>query len=187
MNDYVSTLISAGADAMNNMFEVDFTLPVSNTADQNARLKVRAEGFTPPTASQTTYPVHWKTVSLDRPATKISLERTFSITFRLDAYYLVYQALLQWHKVTMHASKGFASNDLSGLGEVTVKALDTPVVDVGGVDEDSDIDKTDVTWNFKDVWIESLTPPTYSTSSAEPSKVTAKFRFGQFTDPQDTL
>jgi len=187
MNDYVSTLISAGADAMNNMFEVDFNLPVGSTEEQNARLKVRAEGFTPPTASQTTYPVHWKTVSLDRPATKISLERTFSITFRLDAYYLVYQALLQWHKVTMHASKGFASNDLSGLGEVTVKALDAPVVDVDGVDEDSDINKTDVTWNFKDVWIESLTPPTYSTSSAEPSKVTAKFRFGQFTDPQDTL
>lgn len=201
METHVNTLISAGADAMTNMFEVHFTLPtglfgaagtsaVRGASESSAAesFMVRADGFTPPTPSQVTYTNHWKTVSVDRPATKINLDRTFSITFRVDAYYVVYKDLLRWQAKTMQVSDGFASNVLASadLGTVEVKAAESPVTRLSDVDDNVAF-STETSWKFEDAWIESITPPTYGTSSADPAKVTAKFRFGKYTDPQHNI
>lgn len=204
METHVNTLISAGADAMTNMFEVHFTLPSglftpvppqAGIASQRVSgesmatsLMVRTDGFTPPTPSQVTYTNHWKTVSVDRPATKINLDRTFSITFRVDAYYSVYKTLLRWQSKTMQVSDGFASNSLAStnLGTVEVKAAEGLVDSLSDVDDNTAL-STETSWKFEDAWIESITPPTYGTSSADPAKVTAKFRFGKYTDPQHNL
>lgn len=185
--DYISTLINAGADAMTNMYEVKFTLPpnLRDVADGDVQsLTIRTDGFTPPTPAQAKYPVHWKTVSIDRPSSKINLSRAFPITFRVDAYYRLYKLLLAWHAMTSNPSTGFASNYIGtgNTGIVEVKALDKAMTaDIDGADG---IAESTVGWKYYDVWIESITPPTYSTSSTDPSRVTVNFVFGKFEDPQ---
>ena len=192
MNTYISELLGAGADAMTNMYEVNFTLPDSSIlgvdASSTKNLRIRTDGFTPPADSQATYAVHWKTVSVDRPSTKINMERQFSVTFRVDANWDLYKLLLKWKSLTSVGSVGYASQLLTdALGTVAIKALGVPIGhpdqvadktgEVPAIEGDSP-----VLWEYYNVWIETITPPEFSTESTEPAKVTATFHFGDFKD-----
>jgi hypothetical protein len=192
MNTYISELVGAGADAMTNMYEVNFTLPESSAlgidAGSTQSLRIRTDGFTPPADSQATYAVHWKTVSVDRPSTKIVMDRQFAITFRVDAEWDLYKLLLKWKGITSVGSVGFASQLLTeALGTVAVKALGVPIgrpdqVAAAIDDVPTIADDSRLLWEYHNVWIETITNPDFSTESTEPAKVTATFRFGDFRD-----
>lgn len=127
-NNQVSTLLSLGADAMDNMFDVTIEPPEGVTrfesTDMDAfefdsdRFKhditIRAQGFKPPEFTVKTYKVAYKTVEIDRPATKIDGERQFEMTFRLDANYMAYRFLGAWKALIANASTGYATNALYG-------------------------------------------------------------------------
>ena len=185
----MSELIGAGADAMSNMYEVAFTFPrtvASTPITDITKLRIRADGFTPPSDSQQTYEVHWKTVSLTRPAAKIVMDRQFSITFRVDANWDLYKSLLKWKAKTSIGSVGYASQQLPDGGVVEVKALGGAINALSEVASSSgdtpSIATSSVFWKYEDVWIESITNPDFSTENGEPAKVTAVFRFSKFTD-----
>lgn len=197
MKTHITELLGAGADAMTNMYEVAFTMPtgtaLSVDATQTAKLRIRADAFNPPADSQQTYEVHWKTVALTRPATKIIMDRVFTITFRVDANYDLYRTLLKWKGLTSAGSVGYASQEMNTLGSVTVSALastiSNPKMVAGKTSDAPDIKGAAsasggkvILWKYNDVWIETITNPEFSTESAEPAKVTATFRFGSFED-----
>lgn len=192
MKTHITELLGAGADAMTNMYEVIFNMPtgtaVSVDATQTAKLRIRADAFNPPADSQQTYEVHWKTVALTRPASKIIMDRVFTITFRVDANYDLYRTLLKWKGLTSAGSVGYASQDMSALGSVTVSALastiNNPKMVAAKTSEAPDTKGAGnvILWKYHDVWIETITNPEFSTESAEPAKVTATFRFGSFED-----
>lgn len=153
----VASLLSLGADAMDNMFDVTITPPKGLTSSQNFSsqalswkdpkfthdLTIRADGFQPPKFNIKTYKVAYKAVEVDRPATKIEGERQFEITFRLDANYQAYKFLAAWKSLIVQASTGYATNALFGedgdqsqagvdelnhvFGAVSVSALARPV------------------------------------------------------------
>lgn len=202
MKTHITELLGAGADAMTNMYEVVFTMPtgtaLSVDATQTAKLRIRADAFNPPADSQQTYEVHWKTVALTRPASKIIMDRVFTITFRVDANYDLYRTLLKWKGLTSAGSVGYASQEMSILGSVTVSALASAITHpkmVAGKTSDAPGIKgaasasggSVILWKYNDVWIETITNPEFSTESADPAKVTATFRFGSFEDEASTF
>lgn len=127
-SNQVSSLLNLGADAMNNMFDVTIEPPAGITSfgetsvdafefgsDQFKHdITIRAAGFKPPEFNIKTYKVGYKTVEVDRPATKIEGDRQFEMTFRLDANYSAYRFLGAWRAMLMNASTGYATNALFG-------------------------------------------------------------------------
>lgn len=186
---HITTLLSAGADAMSNMYEVEFIPPPGVYSDQGPALKIRTKAFTPPAPKQKDYDVHWKTVSAKRPATKIELDRTLEFEIRVDAFYNVYKCLLEWEGYTSVAAAGYAANGLDyATGKIVVRALDTPIVGMGSAGALSDIpSNTDIKWVFEDVWIPEVTPPSYNAEDAEALTVTAKCVYGNYEDPQSVV
>jgi hypothetical protein len=186
---HITTLLGAGADAMTNMYEVEFIPPAGMYSDQGPALKIRTKGFTPPEPKQKEYEVHYKTTSAKKTATKIELERTLEFEIRVDAYYDVYKCLLEWQSYSMIASVGYAGNDTRyGTGKIIVKALDNPIVGIGSRGAVGDIStETTVKWVFEDVYLPDMTPPAYTSEDAEAATVTAKFTFGNYIDPQTIL
>lgn len=182
-NSHIATLISAGADAMTNMFEVLFT-PPGSIAGEN--LRVRTKGFTPPSPTQSSYDVHWKTISIKKPATKIELDRVLDFEIRIDANYDVYKALLAWQALSSASAAGYAANAPELAGRIEVRALSTPITSTmsAGALEDDITAADSLTWIFEDVWIENIAPSAYSAEDAAPVTVTAKFRYGKYSDPQ---
>lgn len=152
MKSAVSALYNAGADAMDNLFDVTIYLPAKDagTAATGAptettpttgtgtateypiqdQMRVRCQGFTPPHFSIQTYAVRYKTIRFTRPSSVITGERVFDLTFRLDANYRVYQELLKWRSLTMAPSTGYATNDFNSwlnAASISVIALAKPV------------------------------------------------------------
>ena len=187
-NSHIANLISAGADAMTNMFEVEFYPPGANVG-KGSRLKIRTKGFTPPAPVQKKYDVHWKTVSVTKPATKIELDRSLEFEIRIDADYEVYKTVLDWQAQTSVAAGGFAANAPASYGKIVVKALATPIEDVNsaGAIQDGIAEANALVWTFEDVWVESITSPTYDTEDANAATCTVKFIYGKYKDPQAAL
>jgi len=152
LNSQITALLSLGADAMDNTFDVIITLPtaVSEAITKNTKLSeannlkdeaavenmfaLRCSGFEPPKFTLRTYEVRYKTIGLKKPASRIEGERVFKIQFRLDSYYSVYRALVAWRSYVMQPATGFAGNlvDTAKTGSVTVVALDSPVMQAQG-------------------------------------------------------
>lgn len=125
----ITALHSIGADAMDNLYDVDITLPqiiIDNIAANKlgspeliqTHFRLRSEGFTPPKFTQKKYEVRYKTVGMNRPAARVDGERSFQITFRVDAYYLVYHALLAWRSLLFEPSVGYASPALPSARDI---------------------------------------------------------------------
>lgn len=159
----VTALLGLGADAMDNMFDIQivppdglkvfdslgtgrggFMGPEESTFLND--ITIRADGFSPPAFNPKTYKVAYKAVSIDRPATKIEGERQFTITFRLDANYRAYRFLSAWKSIIMQASNGYATNAL----------WDNSLGDANGLDA---INKV-----FGKVSVTALSRPIYQTS-----------------------
>lgn len=139
-----STLLGLGADAMDNMFDIQIDLPadlpdMASFESFASNLTIRGDGFQPPKLSVKTYEVKYKAVSIERPATRLEGKREFSITFRLDANYLAYRVLGAWKSMIAQASAGYVTNGLFGakgdnpgsgndvFGTVTVSSLARPI------------------------------------------------------------
>jgi len=162
LNSQITALLSLGADAMDNLYDVHIRFPgavydpMSNNQDlpvfggeeekiHNA-FALRCQGFEPPKFTLKTYEIRYKTIGLKKPAARIDGERVFKLQFRVDAYYSIYRGLLAWRGLVMQPSTGFASNaafpDDSGAGQyfgtVDVVALDSPVLGGKGYQAEKD-------------------------------------------------
>jgi hypothetical protein len=174
-------LITAGTDAMSNMFEVKITLPAGVVGSATpTTLRIRAEGFSPPVLNQGVYAVKYKTATLNRPNAAIEGERTFDITFRLDAYYTVYKTLKDWQKTYVNVYTGKASTNLDSIGTVEVKSFaDTAVAsNVSGK-------ASSIIWTFSKVWIQKITEPEFTTENSDAQKITVTFYYAYATNPSD--
>lgn len=226
LNSQISALHSIGADAMDNLFDIKITMPknaIEFGTDQQKdvltedhmelQFRLRCEGFEPPKFTQKKYEVRYKTISMNRPAARIEGSREFSLTFRVDAYYRVYSALLNWRSLLFEPSSGYASPRLvdeatseleNYFGQIDVFVPILPPLrseggsyDIPGITHDATYDEAfakgaaDVmsdtkvlrAWSFSDVWISDLTEPKFTTGGGEIQKVTATFQFGEYRAP----
>jgi hypothetical protein len=211
INTQVSALLKMGADAMDNLFDVNIAPPPAITAVEPAGQEpfaLRCLGFTPPKFTLKTYDVPYKTRKTKRSAGTIEGDRSFQLQFRLDAYYVVYRLLLAWRSAQMQPSTGFAGSALdvvdnngnSFFGTISVVAADSPIsrplggkyAQVAGITsgEMGSMPGTfpgvtsGLNWIFHDVWVMDVDNPKFITGSGEVQLVAATFGFGSYTDSQ---
>lgn len=182
-NNYISTLVSVGNDAQSHLYEVTFD--GGFLTDIATDLSVRCSGFTPPDVTQDAYTVRYITAFIDRPRTKISVTRNFSLKFRMDDNWLLYKALLNQQKYTSNPAKSYASSDINELSNNG--SLFNVHVDIIDRLDETDESKTVRLYNFKDCWIESITPSTFTGESSEPITVDVKIDFLKMEDWQSGL
>lgn len=196
-NNSLQALIEAGADAQTNMYDVQLEF-----ASWNAT--VRAEGFNIPEVAVETYDVAYHGVKYKRVKPEQTFDRTFSMTFRMDARYGLYDAftsLLSWH--VNPNTGGVANANIDKVGTVTVRAIDSAVVAAsasdaaslngapGGLETYSSSDSnslgqikdTDMKWVFKNCCVIKVGQPQYKTDGADNVTFEVGFIFGDVEYP----
>ena len=176
----ITTLTGLKADAMTNLYQVKLQLPRITTEPD--LFKLRVKDWTPPAASINNYAVHYKTVSFNRPGSKIELDRSFPLSFRVDAYYELYNALKEFQQETFNAQTGEVGASISYGAKITVQAMAQVI---GGYDSDQ-IDTFDglatKKWIFEDVWCSKVELTSFSQENSAPQEATATFFYGKYTE-----
>lgn len=187
----ITALINSGMDAFANLYDVYVMTPEGLTDDYDgSKFSIRATDFTPPELTFGTTSVDYKIIQITRPNSTIDGERKFQITFRMDANYALYKALLNWKKKfvdpTGEGSMNFGS--LSG-GDTTNELVDA---DYGTVYVDAYKASTNsgaiapatsygaVRWTFSHVLCTKVGTPTFTRDGSDAVMVTAEFIFGTY-------
>lgn len=200
MENYgLQALIEAGADAQTNMYDITLEF-----ADWNAT--VRATGFEIPDVEAPTYDTQYHGVKYSRVKTEQNFERAFSLEFRMDAKYGLYQAftsLLAWH--VDPNTGGVANANIDKVGTVTVRTVSSAIVAADssaagslsgtplGIDDYTStqnqtagqIASSDNTieWKFENCFVTKVTMPKFTTEGADNIKFTVDFKCGNVKFP----
>lgn len=97
-DNYLQSLINAGADLMSNLYSVEFDIPEAlisgiNNNELKSNLSVRVKDFTGPSFTMGTHSVSFGTMSLDIPSPSMDGSKSISLRFRLDENFQVYKVL----------------------------------------------------------------------------------------------
>lgn len=198
-NSYLNELIGAGADAMENLFYVEF---ISDLVDdkngyESVYLTARTTDIKLPEFEQPTNPVNFLTVSADLPKAEVSGEKKITISFRLDSEYKLYKFLLNQQRKTSIPNLGYAATvtpeekEKAGLTiniysiqqEVFEESQMTPEV-TNGFTPGTTYTKM---YSFKYCWIQNINPPVFSYDSANSQVTSCDIYFYDWEDPQNLL
>lgn len=189
-NNYLTTLIDAGADAYSNMYEAALTFgsesPVKALAESegNSRnMTVRITDFQIPTPKQEEYQVKYVTATISRPAAKVTVDKKVTIKFRVDANYAIYKALLEQQKVTSFMSRNFASWDFNSIRNKLFSMKINVLTGIPQTVFDADT-KVETMFEFKDCWITKIDPLPFAQGDASAMEVSVDINFLEMRDLQ---
>lgn len=193
-NTYISDLINAGADAMNNLYYLEFE-GSSFSSDEPLKigLKVRNKDFTPPTFSQAgPNTASFMTTSVDWPIAGFSGDKKLSLTFRLDENYRLYEFLLKQKSVTGNVNLAFANNDVPdsahGGFKITVYAFDRSLAEnVEDIADPTEEECYRKMYSFEYCWIQNITGLDYSYNNQTALNLKVDVGFFTFEDPMNLL
>lgn len=187
-NDYVQSLISVGADAMTNLFYLEFVGGKMGSEYSSQHLKVRSGNFKAPTFTQGTNEFHHMTVSVNMPKAEITGTKELSFTFRVDENFLVYKTLLAQKKVTSISNLGYAVNDIpSDTGNDGSFITKVYAYDGKGTIGDPDSTSFKLLYQFNHCWVKNVKGLTFGYDSSNPITAQATVGFLDFDDPQNLL
>lgn len=191
-----SVLVNATGDAMENIFDIMVNWPWGNGGSgAEAAASYRADGFEVPEPKTKTYAVTWLGVTVQKVAAGIDLERKFSITYRLDANYALYQKFIAWKKLTGDVNTSGVANTESALGKIQVIApgaeynsmsWSTPTKESA---EDNMLstalqNTTNLVWTFEDVQCINVgTPKFVNSGQGKAMKYKCDYIFGDVAYP----
>lgn len=182
-NNYLQSLISAGADALNNLYIVSFD--GGHLTEVDNALKVRCTGFTAPAITHDSYTVRFVNAFIDRPTAKVNVTRNFTLTFRVDANFEAYKALLEQEKVTFNPTQSFTATDINTLKENN--RLFNVTVDVVNQGINSETIETTTLYRFRNCWITNIPSINYSTETAAAATITVSISFLEMEDLQSGI
>ncbi len=192
-SSYLSTLIGAGEDAHQNLYYVKFfgSSDFANVDMFNA-LKVRADDISLPTPSHGTDSISYMTVSMDRPNASYEIDKSISITFRVDDNYDIYKFLLDRQAKTSKANLGYAGDYVQGTSNyfsIAVYAMVQPVTTEAQEDPTTTASAAGfrMLYSFRNCWIPSINGLSFSYSGSTVQKVTAKIFFWDYLEPGRAL
>ena len=214
----VQALLSAGGDAQTNLFDIAIDYPVAMGANRPAAYQiaddtVRLGGFTPPAFTVDTYANKYLTTSAMLIKPQINGERKFSLEFRVDAFYRLYQRFTAWRNLYVVPETGMVDHtrvtgdDGANMGVIRVSALGNPVYQYGGTDgtkrtryQDDSQGVTDGVinsltassltssappiWTFFAVACVEVEPLEFKTGEADPQRVKVTFIFQDYRTPE---
>jgi len=189
---YLSTLINAGADAMTNLFYLEFA---ANGLDDSTKvaLTIRNQDFTGPEFSQEVNTINFMTVSLDVPKSSMTRVHEISFTFRLDEQYQIYRWLMERQSITSMPSLGFAGTVVPDDFNIFVYALNGPAM--APVQETPSPSGTTMIpseysklmYKLGHCWVKKIDPLTYKYGTDTPLQIKTTIGFMDYITPQDTF
>lgn len=197
-NNYLSSLMSIGADSMTNLFYAQFSGGLVDQ-DLDAALTVRLSSLTLPTATHPTNTISYLTTDLDVPKSDISIDKTLTFEFRLDDNYALYDFLLKQQANTSIPNLGYAMTSVpdavdGGLAENN-NTLDVTIYtpqalsDYNQAPKDSSgaPDGYRPAYKYKHCWVSNVKLGSYSYSNSDPITVTATLYFYDYEDLQEGI
>lgn len=196
-----SVLVNATGDAMDNIFDIliDWPWQVSSngtvSSGAEAAASYRATGFDIPEPKTKTYDRSWLGVKVKKIAAGVELERQFSITYKLDANYALYQKFTAWKKLNADVNTSGVANTESALGRIQVIAPGAEYNSMSWSTPASQDDNanmlstalqgtTNLVWTFEDVnCINVGTPKFKNTGSGKSLEYKVDFTFGDAAYP----
>lgn len=200
-----STLINSTGDAMDNIFDVLIDWPSSmadpnNTSiiDSEAAVSYRATGFDIPEPKTKTYEVTWHGIRVKKIASGVDMDRSFKLTYRLDANYALYAKFTAWKKYSSDVNTSGVSNTNSALGKVQVIAPGAEYNSISWTTpskEDKNLDDanllseslkktTNLVWTFQDVSVTEVSTPKFKNgATGNKMEYTVNFIFGDVSYP----
>lgn len=203
MSGQITVLLNSGMDAFTNLWDVQFTFPTNAVVGSfDNFMSVRASGFNPPELSAMTAPVDYKAVQLTRLLPKLQGDRTFTIEFRMDSNYDLYQKLLNWKHIWVNPSGEVdiqagalgdnlapggidVTSDPANYGKVIVVAY-TSETSISGYSDSSATVSVGAEWDFYDVICTKVGSPNYQRAGADAVTVSAEFIFGRYSEPGES-
>jgi hypothetical protein len=190
MTSVITTLLDSGMDAYSNLYDVQIDFPtITGITDSTYSSSVRAMGFQPPELSLGEYNVSYKGLQLVRPTPKITGNRTFTIEFRLDANYTLYNNLLAWKHIWVNPSGEGNIQVGDGDGATTPSQYGTIKVncyrintDIDGYSGSNSFGNAEV-WTFYDVICSKVGTPNFQRAGTDPVTITSEFIFGRIIEP----
>lgn len=170
----VDQIYRQGDDALANQFDVVIS-PVALFSSIDP-LRFRTTTVDIPERAIGNYTVDYKTTRFTKPSGKIETPNEFTLNFRSDKYWVVYQALLAW-------KNGIADDESGAIAEdVNVNGISTIRTDISVITIDSNGLITGPGWKFHKCWISSLSGVTFDQTSGDPLEVSATFQFLKMTN-----
>lgn len=195
-NNYLEALVEAGADAQQNLFVAQFIFqnnsPNNNDPELDEALTVRCTSFDPPQVSHSgKYTNKFLTAYIPRPAAKVTVDRHFDLSFRVDSNYFLYKRLLLQQNVTFNAGKSFAASDIQALidtGSAQLFDVEIYTVPAGMTNFYNHLGKEDGyslgMYGFRNCWITKIDPLPLNMDQAEAQVVKLSCNFIQMEDRQ---
>lgn len=182
-NSAVQAMLASGADAQKNMFDVWVTFPWD--PNEEVVLSTRAQNFEIKDAGVGMDERKYHGTTINVPKTSIEFERKFSLTFRLDASYSLYQQFITWHQTVADPVNGGVANWANSTGKVRVQAL-TGTYAATSVDTYIDTASTyaisnstdNAEWTFYDVWVAKVGQPKFDGGDGGALDYAVDFVFG---------
>ncbi len=169
---YLDDLVTIQNDAFDNLYDIEITLPV--LVDQtfsDIHLRLRSGDVTIPEPKVDSYKIPYKTVEIEKPKPKITLDRKLGISFRIDANYALYEALKDWQELVFTDDGGYTPLKAGSYGKIIVTAYSS----AEGIDTGTNKVKR---WTFDDVWFAGFESGVdLKREGANPVSVTADFKF----------
>ena len=123
-------LVNSGADLLKQMYDVTIIFPdqMTDTAQDsnsafNYPITVRCDGFTIPEVAVGTYDIKYHGISVKRPNGALEGERSFELTFREDAAFMLRQRFSLWLMAVADPVTGGVSNAVNYFGTVSVRTI----------------------------------------------------------------
>lgn len=197
-----SVLVNATGDAMDNIFDILIEWPWNSIGENGtvatgaeAAASYRANGFDIPEPTTNTYDVSWHGTTVKKVSSGVKLDRAFTITFRLDANYALYQKFTAWKKLTSDVNTGGVANTESALGRIQVIApgaeynsmswsTPTTASDTDNMLSTALDSTTNLVWTFEDVQCIGVGTPKFKNgSTGNKLEYQVKFIFGDCSYP----
>lgn len=179
--NFLRTLVDQGNDAHSNIYLANFSIKNANETVANLGT-IRCEGFNPPSTSQDSYTIKFLNIHIDRPRAKVSVDKFFDLTFRVDGNYQMYKMLKELQ------SQNFNENSDKNLSKINIDDIIDQELSVSVSVPDNDSTTSDlILFKCTGCWIESVTPISYKQGTSEPIKVTARVNYLYLDDLQTDM
>lgn len=194
MGNAISTLLSLGNDAMNNMYDVYYT---PDGSAEPFQLSGRLLSFEPPQWTVGTHDISYHGHTLKMPSTKIDFERKLTLKFRLDANYEYYKYWRDLAKYAGNPVTGGVANAPINTGKLIVLTVSDNMVGAGGNApaiygnplKDGEVKPNDdpikiinshqgLAWIYENCWVADTTEPAFTTDGGDIQEFEAHLYFG---------
>jgi hypothetical protein len=165
-------IYQAGDDALQNQFQV--IIPAFPNVINIGYTNIRVLSISIPELAMGTYEIPFGTDRFTKPSGKNETTKEFSISFRIDKYWQVYNGMRQWHGLIFNQDTGAVSSDAGNDGLGGLSPLRVPIT-VQTIDSNNTL--TGGEWIFEGCWPSTVGGFDFSQDVGDPITIDTTFQY----------